>query len=379
MEKKATENFYIKILFMFIILFFFKFNDSFFKVFSSYFFNYIEIENIKNFFKICNSGRLINRKKYKKNKFPKVSIISPVYNRERYILRFLRSVQNQKFNDIEIIFIDDCSQDKSAKLIEKYKEEDERIILIKNKKNKGTLISRIIGGLNSRGEYLIFSDPDDIISRNIINFCYNFIRTYNYEMLRFNLFTGSSIFFKNIVFGLENKIVKQPKLSTFLFYGKGRLLQIDFNVSNKFIKRKAFIRALNSVNRFYLNLYMINFEDGLMNYIFYRSVKSLFFIKKVGYYYIKNRQSITMSRFNDKTLKSIFYNLKLIFEYSKNNKYEKNMANAFIYKFFLYYNNKILKLMISNNCSFYNNIIELYLNCKYISTLNKIKFKNIKC
>ena len=60
-------------------------------------------------------------------------------------------------------------------------------------------------------------------------------------MLRFNLFTGRTIFFQKIVYGLENKNINQPKLSTFLFYGKGRLLQIDFNVSNKFIKRKAFI------------------------------------------------------------------------------------------------------------------------------------------
>jgi len=380
MEKKIADNLYIKILFIFIILFFFKFNDSFLRVFLSYFFNYtFDIENIKYFFKLCNSERLINKKKYKQNIFPKVSIISPVYNRKEFILRFLRSVQNQKFNDIEIMLIDDCSIDNSSKLIVKYQENDERIILIKNKKNKGTLISRTIGALKSRGEYLIFPDPDDIISKNIINFCYNFIRKYNYEMLRFNLFTGNSIFFQNIVDGLESKIIKQPELSTFLFYGKGKLLQIDFNISNKFIKRKAFIRALNSINGFYLNLYMITLEDGLMNYIFYRSAKSLYYIKKVGYYYINNKKGFSRIKFNNKILKSIFYNLKLLFEYSKNNKYEKDMANAFFYKFLMPINNKILKLMIRNDCSFYNNIIELYLNSEFISIENKKKLKKIKC
>ena len=294
-------------------------------------------------------------------------------------MRFLRSVQNQKFNDIEIIFIDDYSKDKSVQVIKKYQEKDERIILINNKKNKGTLISRTIGALNSRGEYLIFPDPDDILSNNIINFCYNFIMTHNYEMLRFNLFTGHNIFLKNIVYGLENKIIVQPKLSTFLFYGKGKLLQIDFNVSNKFIKRKAFIRALNSVNENYLNLYMTTAEDGLMNYLFYRSVKSLFFIKKIGYYYIKNKKSITKAKLTDKKLKSFFYNLKLIFEYSKNNKYEKDMGNAYIYKFLFPYNNNQLKKIISNDCDFYNKIIEIYLNCEFISIRSKKKLKNIKC
>ena len=222
-------------------------------------------------------------------------------------MRFLRSVQNQKFNDIEIIMIDDCSQDNSVKFIEEYQKKDERIILIKNKRNKGTLISRNLGALNSRGEYLIFPDPDDIISKNIINFCYNFIKIHNYEMIRFNLFTGRNIFLKKIVLGLENKLINQPKLSTFLFYGKGRLLQIDYNISNKFIKRRAYIRALNSVKSYYLNLYMITAEDGLINYLFYRSVKSLYFIKKIGYYYLINKTSICKSKLSDFKLKSIFF------------------------------------------------------------------------
>ena len=329
--------------------------------------------------KLCKSEKLINKNKYRHNKFPKVSIISPVYNREKCILRFLRSIQNQKFNDIEIIFIDDCSNDKSVQVIKDNQVKDKRIILINNKKNKGTLISRIIGALNSRGEYLIFPDPDDILSNNIINFCYNFIKTHNYEMIRFNLFTGRNILFKRRVKGLENKSIYQPELSTFLFYGKGRLLQIDFNVSNKFIKRKAFLRALNSVNEYYLNQYMITAEDGLMNYLFYRTVKSLFFVKKVGYYYIINKNSITRAKLTDKILKSYFINLKLIFEYSKNNKYEKGMANAYIHQFILHEKNSKLKKIISNDCNFYTKIIDQYLNCKFISVRNKIKLKTIKC
>ena len=380
MNKKKAERIYIKLLFIFIILFSIKFNKYFCKIFLSYFLSYtFDIKNIENYFRLCNSGRLINKKKYKQNKFPKVSIISPVYNREIFILRFLRSVQNQKFNDIEIIFVDDCSKDKSVKVIEKYKKNDERIMLIKNKKNKGTLISRNIGALNSRGEYLIFPDPDDIISKNIINFCYSSIRTHNFDMIKFNLYLDYTVYYENIVNGLENKIVNQPELSTFLYYGKEKLLQIDFNISNKFIKRKAFIRAVNSMNNYYLSLYMTYAEDTLMNYILYRSVKSLLFIKKIGYYYIKNKKSITEDKFSDNKLKSFFYNLKFILEHSKNNKYEKDMANAYIDNFLIPINNTQLKKIINKDCEFYNKIIDLYLNCEFISTKNEKLFKNIKC
>ena len=87
-----------------------------------------------------------------KNEIPKISIISPIYNRGKYILRFLRSIQNQYFDNIEIIFVDDFSSDNSVELIKNYQFEDERIILIEHNKNKGTLISRNDGALISKGE-----------------------------------------------------------------------------------------------------------------------------------------------------------------------------------------------------------------------------------
>ena len=124
---------------------------------------------------------------------------------------------------------------------------------------------------------------------------------------------------------------------------------------------------------------MITGEDGLINYLFYRTVKSLYFINKIGYYYISNNKSISTAKFSDIKLRSIFYNIKLIFEYSKNNKYEKDMANAYIYKFLLNKENNQLKQIINNDCEFYNEIIKIYLDCEFISIENKIKLKNIKC
>ena len=55
--------------------------------------------------------------------------ISPVYNREKFLLRFIKSIQHQNFFDIEIIFVDDNSSDNSAKVIKKYMKKDKRILL----------------------------------------------------------------------------------------------------------------------------------------------------------------------------------------------------------------------------------------------------------
>ena len=73
-----------------------------------------EYRNIENFLKISsNIGK--NKKSKKTINVPKLSIISSVFNSERYILRFLRYIQCQSFNNIEIILIDDSSKDNSKK------------------------------------------------------------------------------------------------------------------------------------------------------------------------------------------------------------------------------------------------------------------------
>ena len=114
-----------------------------------------EILNAEQYYKISQNGIILNKnKKFKENESPKISIISTIYNKERYILRFLRSIQNQSYENIEIILIDDFSVDNSIKTIENIKKVDERIILLKNKKNKGTLISRNLGIFLSKGKYV---------------------------------------------------------------------------------------------------------------------------------------------------------------------------------------------------------------------------------
>lgn len=89
-----------------------------------------ELKRIKKFFSLCNKFNLIRIKEYRQDYNPIISIISPIYNRERYIIRFIKSVQYQNFNDIEIILVDDNSTDESIKYIEEIKKKDLRVILI---------------------------------------------------------------------------------------------------------------------------------------------------------------------------------------------------------------------------------------------------------
>ena len=131
--------------------------------------------------------------------------------------------------------VDDCSSDKSIEKIKEYQIQDERIILIKNKKNKGTFITRNIGALYSKGKYLIIPDPDDIITENILTICYNYAEKYKYEMIRFKKYTRNrNIFFDGNENEYENKILKQPEISTYIFYANNELRITDFFIYNKF-------------------------------------------------------------------------------------------------------------------------------------------------
>lgn len=91
---------------------------------------------------------------------PKVSVIIPIYNAEKYIEECLESVINQTLKEFEIICIDDGSTDRSLEIISKYKQKDKRIIVLQQK-NSGSGIARNAGIKKSNGKYISFLDADD--------------------------------------------------------------------------------------------------------------------------------------------------------------------------------------------------------------------------
>ena len=374
------KNYKIFLIIFFIIIFL---NNIILKAnfYISYFLSEIEFKKNEKFLKICNINCLKLEKNYKKTINPKISIVSPIFNRERFILTFLLSIQYQNFIGLEIILVDDYSTDKSIKIIDYYKNKDKRIILIKNRKNKGTLISRNIGILFAKGKYIVLPDPDDILSKNILYLCYKFAEKYDYEIIRFNLYLGNrEISFEKQIKKISNTKVNQPELSTYSFYGINELRIIDLSLSNKFIKKEVYIKAMILLNKYYLNMHMIYMEDSIINYILYRTAKSFFNFNQIGYYYIKHSESITnnLQKINKLKIKYGFIFLKILFEYSKNIKYEKDMANIFftclIKRFNIKYNLSILK----NGLNFYYTIINMYLNFKFISKENKNILKQFK-
>mgnify|MGYP002521133433 CR=1 FL=1 len=92
---------------------------------------------------------------------PKVSVIIPVYNTEKYLRKCLDSVCNQTLSDIEIICVNDCSPDNSLEILKEYAKKDNRIKIINFEENKGAAVARNTGIDEAKGEYLGFVDSDD--------------------------------------------------------------------------------------------------------------------------------------------------------------------------------------------------------------------------
>ena len=337
---------------------------------------------LEEYLRICSTTSLIKNDSFKKINNPKFSIITPILNKCLTLKRYIRSIQNQNFKNIEIIFIDDHSTDDTIKIIENLQKQDERIILLKNKQRKGTLITKNIGVYKSKGEFLLFVDPDDIISENILNYFDIMTKKYDYDLIRYNLYIGDyDVNLPYIVYFLKSKPLYKPNIFFHLFFGFRKLFQLDFYITNKLIKRKLFIRALNSINKYYLKQFMVDCEDGLVNFMLYKLSDSLYFTRKIGYYYIISKESITHASSDfKKRLKSNFLYFKYILQSTKNNIIEKKIANYVFISIYNRHSNTIINLLmhLHRDFKFYLETINLFLYNDFIPLSTKLILKKLR-
>ena len=93
---------------------------------------------------------------------PLISVLTPAYNREKYIGEAIKSVQAQVIEDWEMIVIDDGSTDRTAEIVKAYQAKDKRIVILENPKNMGISATRNHGLEHIRGKYVAMLDSDDV-------------------------------------------------------------------------------------------------------------------------------------------------------------------------------------------------------------------------
>ena len=122
---------------------------------------------------------------------PKVSVVVPVYNVEKYLKRCLNSLVNQTLKDIEIVIIDDGSTDNSPNICDEYAKQDQRIKVI-HKDNQGLGFARNTGLKEVSGEYVGFVDSDDFVEVDTYEKLYTLAKKENVDMITCNYFSFNS-------------------------------------------------------------------------------------------------------------------------------------------------------------------------------------------
>ena len=119
---------------------------------------------------------------------PKLSIIMPVYNTEKYLPRSIQSIINQTFKDWELILVNDGSKDNSLEVCKEYEKKDTRIKVI-DKENGGAGSARNAGLEAAKGEYIAFPDSDDWLENTTYEICINELCKSNVDLLLFGEIT----------------------------------------------------------------------------------------------------------------------------------------------------------------------------------------------
>lgn len=102
------------------------------------------------------------------NNNPKISVIVPVYNAEKYLHQCIDSILAQDFTDFELLLIDDGSKDKSGEICDNYAKQNKHVKVF-HKKNGGVSIARNLGIDHAQGEYIAFIDSDDYVDSNYLS------------------------------------------------------------------------------------------------------------------------------------------------------------------------------------------------------------------
>lgn len=117
---------------------------------------------------------------------PRITVVVPIYNVELYIEKCLNSVKSQTFNDFECICVDDCGNDNSMAIAQKFVENDTRFKIIRHDCNRGLSAARNTAIDNASGEFIVCIDSDDWIDSNLLNFIVNAFDNYDVDSVWYN-------------------------------------------------------------------------------------------------------------------------------------------------------------------------------------------------
>lgn len=254
---------------------------------------------------------------------PKISIIIPVYNVEKYICACIESIRQQAFQDWELILVNDASSDKSLQIIKEYEVKDERIKVLSYDENKGPMYAREKGCEIARGEYVTFCDSDDQFAADALQLMYTTAKERNVDVV-----VGQ---FMNIYpDGRREPYFIQSRLNygndRVSFYKSVLLREMHQGLAGKMF-RGDIVRNSNIT----VFEHCLMSEDAAVLFQYIEKCNTIYVLKDFTYYYVQHQSSSTHSLMKMSTLEGILKTTRLrINVLTRYPNLEKIMNNYFI-------------------------------------------------
>jgi len=298
---------------------------------------------------------------------PKISVIVPVYNMEKYLNRCVDSILLQSFSDFEVILVDDGSKDTSGDICDSYALSDSRIRVI-HKENGGVSAARNAALNIASGEYITFCDSDDYVETDWLKQLYDNVVNDNFvDVVSMNF---------NVV-GEENDILTKPsEYLQFKKYFDSEHDVIKYLISDILCGRAGWSVCIRIFKKSILNKYNIRFCESCNNYAedmifvleYTLKAKGVQVLNYRGYNYFQRSNSMmhkseNVIRLNDLNECSNHFG-NFVFKYIKNKRY----ANKYLPVFHWFMMNIEYKGMIENQT-----ILNLPLEIDKISNISWYK------
>ena len=223
---------------------------------------------------------------------PSVTILIPCYNGAKYLQRCLDSCINQTYKNLEILIVNDGSNDHSQAIIESYIKNYKNINLI-NQKNCGLGYARNVLLENIKTQYGFFLDVDDWIDPDCIEFFMN--NQENYDLIVNSAYINKKN--KEKIYYITKKITDETNNKTYLINNTPFAWNILFDVA--YFKKNNFCFLNGSF-----------FEDaGLMSYLIYKTT-NIRFLNEPKYHYFVNKESLSHSDIGKSKINSAFFQLE---------------------------------------------------------------------
>lgn len=223
---------------------------------------------------------------------PKISIIVPVYNCEKYISNCINSILEQSFKDFELILVDDGSSDRSFEICESFAKKDNRVRAI-HQPNSGVSRARNRGLDEAKGEYIGFVDGDDCVDKEMYKRLYKNLADNNADI---SICGIVNYFLKKN--GTTEKVRQSQVDGFWIFSGEQALKEAlqsrlySVNPVNKLFKKKLFDKLRYPEGKIS--------EDAFLIPVVISKAGKVVYDSKPMYYYLRRENSITTSNFSDR-------------------------------------------------------------------------------